>query len=78
MRSRHALIATLLAGTAAGPAVAHPGHLTELAGHNHWIAGAAIAVAVLISAWAVVQGSRQTRAEAEADTDAADPQDQEG
>ena len=58
--------------------MAHPGHLTEVAGHNHWIAGAAIAVAVLISAWAVIQGSRQTRAEDEADAGTADAQDQEG
>ena len=34
-------------------AAAHPGHLAELAGHSHWVAGAAIAAAAALGllAW---------------------------
>ena len=32
------------------PAMAHPGHLGELAGHSHWLALGALAAAVAIAA----------------------------
>lgn len=32
----------------AGAASAHPGHIAEIAGHNHWLAGAAIGAAILL------------------------------
>jgi hypothetical protein len=44
MRSALTVLITLWASVAA----AHPGHLIEQAGHNHWLAGAAIGAAVLI------------------------------
>jgi hypothetical protein len=44
-------LAILIATLTAGPALAHPGHLAEVAGHGHWIAGAAIGLAVLVGLW---------------------------
>jgi len=38
----------LVAGSSA---FAHPGHWAEVAGHGHWIAGAAIALAGLAALW---------------------------
>ena len=35
-----------------GPALAHFGHLGEVAGHDHWVAGAAIGAAALAGLWA--------------------------
>ena len=35
-----------------GPALAHVGHLGEVAGHGHWVAGAAIGAAALAGLWA--------------------------
>ena len=52
---------------AAGPALAHPGPLVEAAGHNHWLAGAALGAAVVIGAWAAIRGLRRPAAEAEAE-----------
>jgi len=36
---------------AAGPALAHPTHLIEVAGHNHWLGLAAIAAAAAAALW---------------------------
>lgn len=33
----------------AAPAVAHPGHLAEQAGHSHWLAPAAIIAAIVVA-----------------------------
>ena len=44
------------------PALAHWGHLGELAGHSHWIAGGAMIAAAVLAA--VLKGS-ETEAEAE-------------
>jgi hypothetical protein len=44
-------------------ALAHPGHLAESAGHAHWIALAALALAVVIVAaglWRKLAGARAT------------------
>jgi len=41
-----------------GAALAHVGHLGEYAGHDHWVAGAAIGVAVALSLWATWKGKR--------------------
>ena len=64
MRASMPIIAILTTLPAA--ALAHPGHMAEAAGHNHWIAGAAIGAAVLIGAVAAVRGWRKS-AEACAD-----------
>lgn len=42
----------------ASAAVAHPGHWGELAGHDHWIAGAAIGLAGLAAIWGALKGKK--------------------
>ncbi|MEV8467385.1 DUF6732 family protein [Fluviibacterium sp. DFM31] len=61
---------------AATMAQAHPGHLADLAGHDHWVAGAALGAAIALGAWAALKGRRKDQpSQAEADdTPAADPQ----
>ena len=44
---------------------AHPGHVADLAGHNHWVAGAAIGAAVIIGVWGALKGKRKTDTETE-------------
>ena len=41
-----------------GPALAHPEHLADLAGHDHWIAGAAIGIAVVIGLLGALKGRK--------------------
>jgi hypothetical protein len=41
--------------TLAGPALAHPGHIATEAGHNHWVAVAATAMALGIVGGGVVR-----------------------
>lgn len=50
-------------GTAAS---AHPGHLGELAGHDHWVAGAAIGLAILLGLREALKG-RKDKADTEAE-----------
>ncbi len=58
----------VIAALAAGPALAHPGHLGELAGHSHWIAlGALVAAAAIAAALAKMKGSDEAE---EADDEA--------
>lgn len=45
-------------------AVAHPGHLTDVAGHDHWVAGAAIALAGLAAIWGALKGKKAEAEEA--------------
>ncbi len=61
-----AAIATL-AVLAATPALAHPGHYAESAGHSHWLAAGALALACLIAGAALWRGRRprKTRKTAE-------------
>lgn len=56
----------------AGTAEAHPGHIAEVAGHGHWVAGAAIGLAVLAGLW-----SKWKDREADS-AGAADAEDEEG
>ena len=58
LRAVLALSPLAAAGVVAGPAIAHVGHLGEVAGHSHWVAGAAIGLAGAIAIWA---GSRARR-----------------
>lgn len=60
----------------ATPASAHPGHLADLAGHDHWVAGAAIGAAILIGLWGAIKG--KDKEEAEADENATDEEALEG
>lgn len=45
---------TLLAQSAA----ADPGHLADVAGHNHWVAGAAIGIAIVVGIWGALTGGK--------------------
>lgn len=45
----------IMTGTAA---MAHPGHLSDVAGHDHWVAGAAIALAGLAAIWGALKGKK--------------------
>ncbi len=51
----------IFAGTAAA---AHPGHWADIAGHDHWVAGAAIGLAGLAAIWGALKG-KKAREEAE-------------
>ena len=64
---------TILTTLAPTLAAAHPGHLAELAGHSHWVAGAAIAVAAALGllAWGKrgkAEKEEEVKGEAEGDT----------
>ena len=62
--------AFLTAVLAAGPAFAHPGHLADVAGHDHWVAGAARGAAIAIAVWGAIKGKSEDKSEAEPETDA--------
>lgn len=47
------LLPLLLLGT---PASAHVGHLGEMAGHDHWVAGIALGAAIGVSLWGALKG----------------------
>ncbi len=59
------LILSLLLIICAQMAAAHPGHLVDVAGHDHWVAGAAIGAAVLIGLWGVLKGKKETDGESD-------------
>jgi len=46
----------------ATPALAHPGHLAGAAGHEHWVAGAAIGAAIAIGLWQGLKGRKARKA----------------
>jgi hypothetical protein len=54
----------------AGSAAAHPGHLAEVAGHGHWLAGVAIGAAIAIGLWQGLRGKKPEADEAESEEDA--------
>ena len=68
MRSLAAFITCL-----AAPATAHPGHLADLAGHDHWTAGAAIGAIALAGLLGLLKGRRDRDAEADTDEAEAEP-----
>ena len=51
---------TLMFAVFGQSATAHPGHWAELAGHGHWVAGAAIGLAVVAGLWGVLKGEKET------------------
>ncbi len=63
MRAAIAVFATL----AASPALAHPGHFAESAGHTHWLALGALGLAFAIAGVALwrERRARRTRKDAE-------------
>ncbi len=62
-----AAVAAAAAMLAATPAAAHPGHVAEAFGHDHWVAGAAVGIAILLGLWGALKGGRDKNAEAEAE-----------
>lgn len=56
-------LAVMLAVMVPGVGLAHPGHLTDVAGHDHWIAGAAIGTAVVLGLWAGLRARKGKRSE---------------
>ena len=52
-------------------AAAHPGHLIEVAGHGHWLAGAAIGLAIAIG---LAQGLRGKKGDDAEEGETAEPQ----
>ena len=60
-----------------GLALAHPGHLAEVAGHDHVVAGIAIGVAVGVALWGALKGRKDAESEDEADEAVADEEPQE-
>ncbi len=64
-----ALMTLVFAGLA-GPALAHPTHIIDVAGHNHWLAAAAIAAAAAAALWQAKKGKDAEAEEAEEETDA--------
>ncbi|SFR33349.1 DUF6732 family protein [Litoreibacter janthinus] len=58
---------TLTLAILAAPASAHVGHFGEFAGHDHWVAGAALGAALAVSIWGALKGKKDEE-DAEADT----------
>lgn len=54
MRGFLALVLMVAGSTAA----AHPGHWADVAGHDHWVAGAAIGLAGLAAIWGALKGKK--------------------
>lgn len=46
----------LLAAIVPAPAFAHVGHIGDLAGHDHWVIGAAIGAAIAAGLWGALKG----------------------
>lgn len=53
------LTLTCLLTLVAQSVAAHPGHLVEAAGHNHWVAGAAIGIAIAVGIWGALKGDKE-------------------
>lgn len=53
-------------------ASAHIGHIGTLAGHDHWVAGAAIGAAVAVTIWGAMAGKKSRTAEQDDDPEAED------
>jgi hypothetical protein len=64
--------ASLLVSTA--PALSHPGHLGALAGHDHWVAGAAIGLAIALGLWGALKGKKTEAAAPEEETEDGTPE----
>ncbi|MBS9715445.1 DUF6732 family protein [Pseudohalocynthiibacter aestuariivivens] len=52
---------TTVAILPAAPALAHPGHMAEALGHDHWLGAAAIGLAIALGLWAKLKGKDQTK-----------------
>ncbi|WP_339694935.1 DUF6732 family protein [Celeribacter baekdonensis] len=54
----------------AAPALAHPGHIAEAAGHNHWLAGVLIGGAIATAILGALKGKKQEPEATETDHEA--------
>ncbi len=52
----------------AGPAMAHTGHIADVGGHDHWVAGIALGIAVGLGLWAALKDKARPGKDAEAET----------
>ncbi|MEJ6396931.1 DUF6732 family protein [Yoonia sp. 208BN28-4] len=68
------VIITLCALVCASSAAAHPGHWGEVAGHDHWLAGAAIGIAIIIGLAGAAKGRKKGDAPEASDEDEAEEQ----
>lgn len=53
-----------------GMAMAHPGHLVDVAGHDHWVAGVAIGVAIGVAVWGALRGQKDDETDEAGEADA--------
>lgn len=53
----------------AGPALAHIGHLGEVAGHGHWLGAAALGAAIALGLWQGKKRNSQDQARGKAAED---------
>ncbi|RYH01652.1 hypothetical protein EU805_13430 [Salipiger sp. IMCC34102] len=53
----------------AGPVAAHPGHIVDAAGHNHWVGGILLGAAGIAAAVGLLKG-RKAKKKAEPDAEA--------
>ena len=58
---------TLMFAFLPGLAVAHPGHMAEVAGHDHIVAGIAIGIAIGVAIWGALKGRKDDEVVDEAD-----------
>ena len=72
MKQTFILIFSLIAGTAQ----AHTGHLTDVAGHDHWVAGAALGAAIAIALWAGLKSKNKAKSESDDQAEDADQVDE--
>ncbi|MDP2120480.1 MAG: DUF6732 family protein [Hoeflea sp.] len=61
---RTLVLSLLVSVSGAHAALAHGGHVGDLAGHSHWLGWAAVAAAGAIAAWAI---KRRAKAKSQAD-----------
>jgi hypothetical protein len=68
---RTLVLSLILSVSSAHTALAHGGHVGDLAGHSHWVGWAAAAAAGAITAWAIKRGTKG-KATDQDEADAAD------
>jgi len=60
---RTLVLSVILSVSSAYSALAHGGHVGDLAGHSHWVGWAAAAAAGAITAWAIKRGNKSKTAD---------------
>ncbi len=57
------LLFSFITALVAAPAFAHPSHVIEVAGHNHWLGLAAMAAAAAAALWQASKGRDEEASE---------------